>query len=234
MKVEVCINRIEDVIAVQSMAVDRIELCIELGEGGLTPSVGFVERALAISRIPIHVLVRPRNGNFTYSSELLSIIQRDCAYFQTLGVDGLVVGMLDKDQTLPVDYLKKLRDELKEVVLVFHRAFDAVADPLNVLDQLVDIGFDAVLTSGHSGNAFSSMEQLLLWKQHVANKMTVLPGGGIRDDNCLAFQTNAFKWIHLSAKQEIVVDSQSTFYHPRYQLNIEVLKAVITRLKRSY
>ena len=233
MKVEVCINRIEDVKAVQSLSVDRIELCIELGEGGLTPSIGFVERAVEISAIPIHVLVRPRNGNFQYSNELLSIVQRDCIHFQTLGIDGLVLGMLDKNQALPVDYLKGLRDKLNKVALVFHRAFDVIDAPLNALDQLVDIGFDALLTSGQQGNAFLSLEQLLVWKQRVANKMIILPGGGIRADNCLTFKTNAFDWIHLSAKQEIVVDPHATFFHPQYELNLGELKAVIDLVKKS-
>lgn len=231
MKVEVCINRIEDVIAVQSLPIDRIELCIELGEGGLTPSIGFVERALAISTIPIHVLVRPRNGDFNYSIEQLNILKKDCIHFQSLGVTGLVVGALDRANRLIVDYLKELRDELKEIALVFHRAFDTVDSPLVALDQLVQIGFDALLTAGQGGDAFESMEQLMIWKQKVANKMTIIPGGGIRSQNCLAFQNNGFDWIHLSAKKEILTNSQSAFYHQRYELNLEELKTVIDLLK---
>ncbi|MDA9184411.1 copper homeostasis protein CutC, partial [Flavobacteriaceae bacterium] len=86
MKIEVCINRLEDLIAVQSLKVDRVELCVEIGCGGLTPSIAFVEKALEISIIPIHVLVRPRSGHFFYTKEELDCIERDCLYFNSMGV----------------------------------------------------------------------------------------------------------------------------------------------------
>ncbi|MGB0367548.1 MAG: copper homeostasis protein CutC, partial [Flavobacteriaceae bacterium] len=85
MKIEVCINRLEDIKPLQSLAVDRIELCIELACGGLTPSLAMVEQALAISAIPIHVLVRPRSGHFVYSEATLLEMKKTMEQLQDLG-----------------------------------------------------------------------------------------------------------------------------------------------------
>ena len=96
MKIEVCINRLEDVQRIQSLAVDRIELCIELTCGGLTPSLAMVEQALAMSTIPIHVLVRPRSGDFMYSKVMISGMKKTIEQLHDLGVAGIVYGCADK------------------------------------------------------------------------------------------------------------------------------------------
>lgn len=148
MKIEVCINRLEDVQRIQSLAIDRIELCVELACGGLTPSLAMVEQALALSAIPIHVLVRPRSGDFMYSEVMLSGMKKAMEQLQDLGVAGIVTGALTQESKLPLDVLKSFRSIVSKGELYFHRAFDEVNAPENALKQLIGLGYDGVLTSG--------------------------------------------------------------------------------------
>ena len=233
MKIEVCINRLEDLVAVQSFNVDRIELCVELGCGGLTPSYGFVEKALELSRLPIHVLVRPRSGHFVYSKEEFDCILRDCLQFQSMGVAGIVTGVLDNEMNLPLQLLRDLRDKLANITLVFHRAFDEVNAPKRALMQLMNIGFDGILTSGQHTNALAGIETLTDWQTQLNEQMFILPGGGINMNNCNLFKTSTFDWIHLSAKKEAISAIESKFNHPNYVLDKKVLQDIIEVLKVS-
>ena len=109
MKIEVCINRLEDIALLQPLAVDRIELCVELACGGLSPSLAMVEQALAISTLPIHVLVRSRSGHFNYSEATLFEMKRTIEQLQDLGVAGIVTGALTPEKKLPLAVLKSFR-----------------------------------------------------------------------------------------------------------------------------
>ncbi|MGB2244904.1 MAG: copper homeostasis protein CutC [Flavobacteriaceae bacterium] len=227
MKIEVCVNRIEDVIALQNFAVDRIELCIELGCGGLTPSTAMVERALEISAIPLHILVRPRSGHFVYSTEECQLMESDCLHFQRMGVAGLVVGALDTNRELPLAFLSRLRQQLPDLCLVFHRAFDEIAVPYSALDHLKNMGYDGVLTSGSSPRAAENISELAAWQSHTKERPFILPGGGINPQNCLSFAAAGFEWIHLSAKQQVLPPFDSPFNSPHYGLDLSVLSEVM-------
>ena len=146
MKIEVCINRLEDIPLLQSLAVDRIELCVELACGGLTPSLAMVEQALAISTLPIHVLVRPRSGHFIYSEATLFEMKKTIAQLQDLGVAGIVTGTLTQERKLPLSILKSFRSIVNKGELYFHRAFDEVNAPAKALEDLIALGYDGVLT----------------------------------------------------------------------------------------
>ena len=233
MKIEVCINRLEDLITVQSMKVDRVELCVEIGCGGLTPSIAFVEKALEISIIPIHVLVRPRSGHFFYTKEELDCIERDCLYFNSMGVAGIVTGMLTREMNLPLSFLQQLRDKLVNTRLVFHRAFDEVNKPEEALKELSCIGFDGVLTSGQYATAAAGIEVLSNWQKQMKNRVFILPGGGINAANCGLFTSHDFEWIHLSAKKREDTKLHSKFNHPTFGLDEAMIGKVISQLKKD-
>lgn len=232
MKIEVCINRLEDVQSLQGLFVDRIELCIELGCGGLTPSLAMVEEALALSQIPIHVLVRPRSGDFVYTKHTLRAMTMTCRQLEILGVAGIVTGVLKRDAQLPIEVLSTFRKTIQNCALYFHRAFDEVTDPEGALLQLKHVGFDGVLTSGQQQTAIEGMDRLLAWKHLVGDTLVILPGSGINANNCLKFREAGFDWIHLSAKKLIHPEVDSKFSSPQYGLNIEELKQVLSLLKK--
>ena len=231
MKIEVCINRLEDIALLQPLAVDRIELCVELACGGLTPSLAMVEQALAISTLPIHVLVRSRSGHFNYSEATLFEMKRTIAQLQDLGVAGIVTGALTPEKKLPVAVLKSFRSIVSKGELYFHRAFDEVNTPEMALEELISLGYDGVLTSGQENTAPAGIQALKQWKTQANEKMVILPGGGINDDNCLQFKTLGFAWVHLSAKKRLIDDPSSLFTAPQYSLDVKALNEVSTLLK---
>lgn len=231
MKIEVCINRLEDIPLLQSLAVDRIELCVELACGGLTPSLAMVEQALAISTLPIHVLVRPRSGHFIYSEATLFEMKKTIAQLQDLGVAGIVTGTLTQERKLPLAILKSFRSIVNKGELYFHRAFDEVNAPAKALEDLIALGYDGVLTSGQENTAPAGIQALKQWKTQANEKTVILPGGGINADNCMQFKTLGFEWVHLSAKKKLDDDSSSLFSAPQYGLDVKALNEVITLLK---
>jgi copper homeostasis protein len=231
MKIEVCVNRLEDVQRIQSLAVDRIELCIELTCGGLTPSLAMVEQALAMSTIPIHVLVRPRSGDFMYSKVMISGMKKTIEQLHDLGVAGIVTGALTKDENLPIAVLKSFRSIVSNGALYFHRAFDELNTPENALKLLIDLGYDGVLTSGQKSTALEGIHSLKRWKDYAKKELTILPGSGINASNCLAFKSKGFEWIHLSAKKEMESSCDSLFSAKQYQLDQAALSQVIKLVK---
>lgn len=231
MKIEVCINRLEDVQRIQSLAVDRIELCIELACGGLTPSLAMVEQALALSAIPIHVLVRPRSGDFMYSEVMLSGMKKTIEQLHDIGVAGIVTGALTKDKNLPLAVLQSFRSIVSNGALYFHRAFDEVNAPENALKQLIGLGYDGVLTSGQKNTALEGIQSLKQWKDDAQQELTILPGSGINASNCLAFKRRGFEWIHLSAKKTMAPSYDSLFSAKQYQLDLAALDQVIELVK---
>ena len=233
MKIEVCINRLEDLVLVQGLAIDRVEFCIELGCGGLTPSLHTIEKAVGLSKIPLHVLVRPRSGNFVYTAETLDILLQDCKTIQTLGAAGIVTGALTPMGTLPVVFLEKLRDSLSKSTLYFHRAFDDIKVPEKALEELISIGFDGLLSSGQHPTALGGIEQLKQWKEAADGKLVVMPGSGINANNVSHFQKAGFAWVHLSAKQLLSSPSPSLFSSPQYGVNISALQEFIAAVKDS-
>ena len=233
MKIEVCINRLEDVHFLQSFAVDRIELCIELGCGGLTPSLAMIEKAVSISKIPIHVLVRPRSGDFIYDEETYATLLQDCVSIQSLGVAGIVTGGLTPEGSLPVAFLAQLRNNLSDCALYFHRAFDDVAFPENALSELIKLGFDGVLSSGQHLTAHEGIENLKHWKDIAEGKLIVMPGSGIDASNVFCFKEAGFEWVHLSAKRELTPSSVSLFNAPQYGLNQRALKDLIDKVESN-
>lgn len=231
MKIEVCINRLEDIKPLQSLAVDRIELCIELACGGLTPSLAMVEQALAISAIPIHVLVRPRSGHFVYSEATLLEMKKTMEQLQDLGVAGIVTGALTQESKLPLDVLKSFRSTVSRGELYFHRAFDEVIAPENALKDLMTLGYNGVLTSGQKNSALEGIQALKQWKKQTKGELVILPGGGINAHNCLQFKDLDFEWVHLSAKKAVDVGLSALFSASQYSLDIDALNEVISILK---
>lgn len=233
MKIEVCINRLEDISLLQSMAIDRIELCIELGCGGLTPTFSMIDKALTLSHVPVHVLVRPRSGDFIYSEETLELMLQDCLAIEALGVEGIVTGALTPEGTLSLIFLEQLRSNLSRCALYFHRAFDDVIQPKEALKQLMVLGFDGVLTSGQRATALDGIDKLTQWKQMADGMLEVMPGSGINAANCQHFQEAGFKWIHLSSKKILPLSSSSLFSAPQYGIDIIALNKLIERVKSN-
>lgn len=197
MLVEVCANSLESALNAQKAGADRIEICTELGVGGLTPSYGLLKGIKAHISIAVHVLIRPRSGDFTYSESEFENMKEDILLCKELSFQGVVSGILNADYTLDIDRTKELIGLAKPLDFTFHRAFDWVRDPFKVLVQLEDLGAHTLLTSGQRTAAIDGME-LLSELKRKASTISILPGGGINETNAKLFREEGFKAIHLS------------------------------------
>ena len=97
---EVCVDSLIDAISAQKNGADRIELCSNLNLDGLTPSKSLVTRLLNTLKIPMKVMIRPREGDFCYSSDELRQMHDDISYFSNLGVFGVVFGVLNQNNSM--------------------------------------------------------------------------------------------------------------------------------------
>jgi copper homeostasis protein len=182
--VEICVDDVDGARTAERCGADRVELCADLLEGGITPSIGLVRRALAtVSRIGVQVLIRPRGGDFRYDRDEADVMLADIAAIRSLtppaGVPvGFVLSGLTADARLDLPLLTELVAACGDAPLTFSKAFDEVADPDGALDELADLGFPRVLTSGGAATALDGAQALRRWAAHP--RITVLAGGGIR------------------------------------------------------
>ncbi|WP_422081777.1 copper homeostasis protein CutC [Ulvibacterium sp.] len=202
MLVEICANSLQSAWNAEKGGADRIELCSELAVGGVTPSYGLLKSVKAHISIPIHVLIRPRSGDFTYSDLEFEIMKKDIALCKDLGFEGIVAGVLHEDLTLDVERTCSLIEAANGLHFTFHRAFDWVADPLSTLEKLDAMGANTILTSGQQRSAIEGMD-LLKQLQERETSASIMPGGGITPSNVHTFKDNGFKAIHLSGSTSV-------------------------------
>ncbi len=197
MIVEVCASSLKSALIAQSAGVDRIELCTALGVGGLTPSYGLLKKVKEQVSIPVHVLIRPRMGDFTYSDHEFQCMLSDIELVKSMGFEGVVTGVLNPDFTIDVNRTKELKNAASGMTLTFHRAFDWVPNPELALRELEIVGVDILLSSGQKPKAIDGIS-LLERLQLQTNSIVIVPGSGINDSNVLDFERTGFKAIHLS------------------------------------
>jgi len=202
MVIEICCSSISSVKNAINYGANRIELCQDLRNDGITPSKRLLNSAIKISTKPINVLIRPRIGDFFYNSEEIKLIEYEIKQIKSLPINGIVIGILNRENDIPINVLKKLVQIIKPLDLTFHRAFDIVNNPIKSMNKLIEIGFDRILTSGQSDTAEKGLKMLLELKEKANGKISIMPGGGINENNCHIFLNNGFNEIHLSAKKK--------------------------------
>ncbi|TFG72584.1 MAG: copper homeostasis protein CutC, partial [Flavobacteriales bacterium] len=216
------------------------ELCSELGVGGVTPSYGLLKTIKDQIKIPVHVLIRPRSGDFTYSETEFEVMLRDIRLCVELGFEGIVSGILNNDFTLDKARTAKLIEASGKMAFTFHRAFDWVKFPLETFQQLQGLGVDYVLSSGQRESAPEGID-LLVELHSKAKQTVVMPGGGVRLDNLALFKKMGFKAIHLSGIKMV----QNLSEAPKISMNsiqlleeralaitdVETIQKVVTSVK---
>lgn len=181
-KLEICCASADDVFAASKAGAHRVELNSALFLGGLTPSLGTVREAKKAG-IPIMAMIRPRDGGFCYTRLEFESMLRDVQILCEEGVDGVVFGVLTADGRVDTERCRILAEAAGDREKVFHRAFDVVPDWREAMDELIDIGFDRILTSGQSPNAILGAETIREMVTYSAGRIEILPGAGIRDWN---------------------------------------------------
>ena len=241
MKLEICANSYQSAINAEKAGANRIELCSELAIGGITPSYGLLKKVTKELSIPIHVLIRPRSGDFTFSEDEFNIMKENILLCKELGVSGIVSGVLNTDNSIDVERTKELVALSKPMNFTFHRAFDWVQNPLQEIKNLAEIDVVRILTSGQENSAAIGLQNLIAF-QKTTSKITIMPGGGINQNNIKLFQENGFTEVHLSAssqtktikKPTISMNSQKHFDETQLAVSdVEKIKNCIENLSNE-
>lgn len=211
-KIEICTNSAESVRAAVEAGADRIELCAGMPEGGTTPSYGEIALVRALIPSGMHVIIRPRGGDFLYTEEECEVMFRDIEMARKIGVDGIVIGCLTAEGDVDVDKMRKLMAAAGGMSVTFHRAFDMCRDPFAALEAIEQLGCERILTSGQKGSAEAGIPLL---KELVkrSREVRIMPGCGVNAGNILkiARETGA-REFHLSAR--ISVESDMIYRNP--------------------
>jgi copper homeostasis protein len=176
---EICVDSVAGVRAARSAGADRVELCTDLLEGGTTPSYGMIRQARAISPIRLHVMIRPRGGDFLFDGDEFAVMEADIDAAKTIGADGVVIGLLLADGTIDAGRTRELIRRARPLAVTFHRAFDMTPDPLEALETLVDLGVERVLTSGQEASVLEGLPLIADLVRRAGSRIIVMPGGGI-------------------------------------------------------
>jgi copper homeostasis protein len=200
-KFEVCVDSIAGIRAAREADAERVELCANLLEGGTTPSLGTILVARKVADIKLHVMIRPRGGDFLYDEDEIATMEADIASAKSAGVDGVVFGVLTRDGRVDRETTERLIARARPVSVTFHRAFDMTPEPLIALETLIELGVDRILTSGQEPTAYEGAERIAELIKAAVDRVIILPGGGINARNVarIAAVTGASE-IHFAAR----------------------------------
>ncbi len=203
-KLEVCVDSVESAINAQDGGAHRIELCNNLLEGGTTPSSGTISSVRNNLSIDLHVIIRPRSGDFLYTDLEYDIMRRDIEICGEYGVDGIVIGILMSDGEIDIERTAKMIELAKPMTATFHRAFDMCTDPLRGLHDVISTGASRLLTAGQTNSANEGMDLIRKLIKKSGKRIIIMPGSGINESNIeqIARSTGATEF-HLSGRKAI-------------------------------
>jgi copper homeostasis protein len=228
-KLEVCVDSVDSAIAAQAGGAARVELCDNLFEGGTTPSAGMIAVVRKSLHIGLQVIIRPRGGDFLYSSTEFEVMKRDILIAKQLGADGVVIGILDRNGSVDLQRTRELIDLARPLQITFHRAFDMTRDPFAALEAIIGLGVERVLTSGQQATVPEGIELIAALVQQAGDRIIIMPGGGITTDNAAeAAATSGAKEIHLG--DMLSVPSIMTFRNERVVMGGAYTPSEYTRM----
>ena len=209
---EVCANSAISAISAQEGGAIRVELCDNLHQGGTTPSHGHIVVSRKHLHIKLYVLIRPRSGDFLYSDREFDMMLADVQHSIDLGCDGIVTGILKKDGSVDMARSGQLAQMARSNGLgaTFHRAFDVCADQEKALEQIIELGYERILTSGGKSTVMEGASSIKHLMDLAANRIVIMPGGGLTETNVAnVVRFTGATEIHSSARS--VVDSAMEF-----------------------
>ncbi|AOF91389.1 copper homeostasis protein CutC [Sinorhizobium sp. RAC02] len=181
--IELCVEGIDGFLAAQEAGADRVELCASLVEGGLTPSLATIRAAVKAAKIPVHVIIRPRGGDFLYSDTEFETMVEDIKALRDEGVSGVVIGCLTPDGRIDELRTKALVEAAGPMSVTCHRAFDMTADAREALEALIRCGIDRVLTSGQRDTAVEGVAILKAAVEQADGRIVIMGCGALDAGN---------------------------------------------------
>lgn len=235
-QLEICANSVTSCVEAQRGGAHRVELCSGIPEGGTTPSYGEIMLAREKIDIRLHVIIRPRGGDFLYSDMEFETMLKDIEMCRKIGVDGVAFGCLTADGEVDMDKNAELIKSADGMSTTFHRAFDRCRHPLESLERIISLGFDRILTSGGKARAEEGVDLLKKLVNQASHRIVIMPGSGINEENIAAIvrETGAVEF-HLSAR--IPVNSGMEFRETNFsmggkEITIYEYKKLITSAER--
>ena len=180
---EICVDSVAGVRAAAAAGAHRVELCAALIEGGITPSRGAIREARKVAGVRLHVIIRPRGGDFLYDDDEFAVMRADIETAKAEGADGVVIGLLTADGEIDANRTRGLVTLARPLSVTFHRAFDMTADPFRALEALIGLGVDRVLTSGQEPSVLEGLPLLSELIARAGERIVVMPGGGVTPRN---------------------------------------------------
>lgn len=190
-----CFN-IESCLQAQDAGADRIEFCADYLVGGITPKHEDILKAKKLLHIPLHIIIRPRAGDFNYTISEIETIKKDIEFCKQHHINGVVFGILNNDKKIDADINKELVELAGTMSTTFHRAIDECDNIQEAVNDIVSLGFKRVLTSGGKKNAIEGVHVIKSLQNEHQKNIIIIPGGGIRHSNIkeLIHQTHCIEY----------------------------------------
>ncbi|MCH5329557.1 MAG: transglutaminase domain-containing protein [Alistipes sp.] len=200
---EICANSVESCMAAEEAGADRAELCASMPEGGTTPSFGEIMQARRVLRkTRLHVIIRPRGGDFTYSELESERMAADIEAARKLGADGVVFGCLTPEGDIDKPLCRHLLSAAEGLSATFHRAFDCCRNPEQALEDIIELGFDSLLTSGQQLTAEEGIPLLRQLHHQARGRIAIMAGSGVTAENILRIsRETGIGEFHFSARE---------------------------------
>ena len=237
-KLELCVETLANAEIAARGGAHRIEFCGELADGGITPSLGLLEQVLAAVAIPVHCMIRPRGGDFCYSSGELRAMERDIQLAKAAGATGVVLGVLTRGGTVDLPVTRHLVDIARPMQVTFHRAFDVTRDLDAALEDVMTAGADIVLTSGGAKRITEGIDVVMRLVERAGNRVEIMGGSGVRVQNAAALcEATGVSALHASLRRPLHEEG-TTMAHvlpdalPTYELREEDVRALAAVLER--
>ena len=217
-KIEICANSVESAVKAQQGGAYRVELCAGIPEGGTTPSFGEIRMARQLlQQTKLHIIIRPRGGDFLYSPLEQEIMLHDIKVARQLGADGVVFGCLTADGKVDVEAMEKLMNAVGDMSVTFHRAFDMCRNPQEALEQIIELGCHRILTSGQEATAEKGIPLLKELVELADERIIIMPGCGVNPKNIrkIAEETGACEF-HFSGRT--TCESDMLYRNPKVSM----------------
>jgi copper homeostasis protein len=238
-KLEICVETLDNAQIADRGGAYRIELCGELAGGGVTPSLGLLEQVVTSISIPVHCMIRPRGGDFLYSTGEFRAMERDIELAKHAGAAGIVLGMLTARGEVDVAATRGLIAAARPMRVTFHRAFDVTRDLDAALEAVIATGADILLTSGGAERLSEGVDAVTRLVERARDRIEIMGGSGVRLQNAVALcEATGVGAIHSSMRRPLSLEDSAAIHVlpdalPPYEVREEDVRALTAALKKS-